>query len=494
MSTGGVFQLITNDGAQDRLLMATALLNQRLREIKRIRCKNPAIRDTTPTLTDIERTHVLYINANFKPFVAIGYEYQSTQAQFGIVSLGNEIAFSIPQFGDFFHDMVLNVELSSFSAAAGDQVYYTDFVGHRLMQLVQFEVNGNFLDQYDSNVMNFHYNFTVPDYKKRAWLQAIGQEIPESAYLTANPGVDEYRQQLAILSGPQTPKATQPTLSLWIPLLFWFNCDVRLSIPSVAVPYGQRFIYVQFATASQICASVNGTVFTPPNIIEANLYINNIFVNPEVHDIFIRRVGFVMIRVHLQQSSNENVAADQLLLNQMKFPIETLYVGLQPTINLTGPDNMTDWHKYYNVATTLIPMPVAIANSASPPFPPYVLAFSQAIWRSASPTIDTMEINNHGVELYYPTPSQFFSQYVPYKYGGKITAPYDIGMSMITFNLFPGGYQPSGHFNLSQARDTYLNWTGATISTSNPAIFQIIGIAINFLLIAEGTCILRFNV
>ena len=30
MSTGGIFQLITNDGKQDKMLMATDLLNKRL--------------------------------------------------------------------------------------------------------------------------------------------------------------------------------------------------------------------------------------------------------------------------------------------------------------------------------------------------------------------------------------------------------------------------------------------------------------------------------
>jgi hypothetical protein len=61
MATGGIFQLITNDGKQDRMLMATALLNKRLLEIERMRARNPQIKDPTPTLVDIERTHVLDI-------------------------------------------------------------------------------------------------------------------------------------------------------------------------------------------------------------------------------------------------------------------------------------------------------------------------------------------------------------------------------------------------------------------------------------------------
>lgn len=64
MATGGIFQLITNDGKQDRMLMATALLNRRLLEIERLRSMNPQIKDPTPTLVDIERTHILFMNAH----------------------------------------------------------------------------------------------------------------------------------------------------------------------------------------------------------------------------------------------------------------------------------------------------------------------------------------------------------------------------------------------------------------------------------------------
>jgi len=55
--------------------MATKLLNQRLIDIERMRSRNPQIKDPTPTLVDIERTHILFMNAHFKPFAAIGYEY-----------------------------------------------------------------------------------------------------------------------------------------------------------------------------------------------------------------------------------------------------------------------------------------------------------------------------------------------------------------------------------------------------------------------------------
>ena len=63
MSSGGIFTLISNDGKQDSILMATTLLQQRLAEITAER-KAANRADPTPTLLDIERTHVLFMNAH----------------------------------------------------------------------------------------------------------------------------------------------------------------------------------------------------------------------------------------------------------------------------------------------------------------------------------------------------------------------------------------------------------------------------------------------
>lgn len=73
MATGGIFTIITNDGKQDRMLMATALLHDRLDRIWRYKkAQNPAAKDddvsVLPSLIDIEKTHILFTNAHFKPY------------------------------------------------------------------------------------------------------------------------------------------------------------------------------------------------------------------------------------------------------------------------------------------------------------------------------------------------------------------------------------------------------------------------------------------
>jgi hypothetical protein len=75
------------------------------------------------------------------------------------------------------------------------------------------------------------------------------------------------------------------------------NRDVRLAVPSVAIPYGQRFIKVRLAAGNKLVNLVPrganaglysdadvGGYLTYDNMLKSiELYINNLFVNPEIH-------------------------------------------------------------------------------------------------------------------------------------------------------------------------------------------------------------------
>ena len=333
MSAGGVFKLIANDGKADRMIMATELLNQRIKDIMCMRTRE-GYPDPTPTLIDIERTHILFVNAHFKPFAAIGFEYNKCRTNAGVPQFGSSVQFSIPQFGDFFNDMVVHATLAATQASVGvvppfpasvtltdvslanplfqssglvnaltgvytkytqeyvtangevvavgspaqNYVRYAEFVGERIFKQVSFEVNGNPLDQYTSEAMFFHRKFRLAPNKEVGWKRLVGQEVPVEAYsdlqsfapagaiagagpwtganlnlldfngqpvagAPVSPAVSG-RKLVSVVSGYQTPMAQQPILDLWIPLIFWFNKDPRLSIASVSIPYGQRFINI----------------------------------------------------------------------------------------------------------------------------------------------------------------------------------------------------------------------------------------------------------
>ena len=692
MSVGAVFKLIANDGKADRMIMATKLLNQRIKDVM---CARTAAgkADITPTLTDLERTHILYVNAHFKPFAAIGYEYNKVRPQSGSAMLGTGVTFSIPQFGDFFHDMVCRVRLSAAAAApqltppqgsaafpanqigavnaAGvytstsynivdafgnvlvsaqnyaatpytvtyqNFVRYCEFPGNRLFRHVKFDVNGNPLDAYDEMVPVMLEKFCTPPHKRAGYNRLVGQENPLTGYGgldyaqvtdqdqintpadvitrmsreqsnqtvalfqvkqlvsdTPNPAYaaqvagnpvtigptgaltvvgspvvplnpngqtaafqnqfDVSRKRYDIMNGPQTPKPMQAPLEIWNKLRFWFNDDVRLSVPSVAIPFGQRFITVDLAAANALLFefpsiyletvvdstdATNGlqlrkktyapifqkSSFTGGNpqqeyAVEAiELYINNIFVNPEVHDIFIKRIGFSLVRVYRQQWQTTDSQGGEILLSQLKWPIEYMFVGMRPkwNINSANTNVWRDWHRL----TRLVDATSDIAQafpSAAPQFSAAQPPLNMSNFQGASiaeppfsnlgsfvdrvipdqywlpvPTVDSMALTSHGIVIFDDYADQFFNSYMPFHYGGTaLCTPDDPGALFINMALFPRSYQPSGHLNVSRARETYLKWRSTYISSQTPTELIVVGVALNFLLITDGSAVLRYS-
>jgi hypothetical protein len=635
MSAGGVFKLIANDGKADRMIMATELLNQRIKGIMCMRAKQ-GFADTTPTLVDIERTHILFVNAHFKPFAAIGYEYNKVRANTGTPQLGGSVQFSIPQFGDFFNDMVVNTTLAQTSASVGtvpalpafvvgtDQVLtgtasvsgeentttgvytkythqyvdiqgnvltvgapasnfvrYAEYAGQRLFKKVKFEVNGNPLDEYTSEAYMYHQKFKVAPNKQVGWSRLVGQEVAIDAYsdILSVAGSSNYpasvtdledvngdaagaapvsasqttRRLTQVVNGPQTPKAVQPALDMWIPLIFWFNKDPRLSIASVSIPYGQRFITIDIANQSDILFAAPGNLFlrlttefqtsagtdkgkanaqavsdvkkfvtttpvlannsvidTTQAITSMELYINNIFVNPEIHDIYIKRIGFSLIRVHRYQQNRVAVNADNILLSQLKWPIETMFVGLRPAVNIAASNlnQYRDWHRLTLMTDNVINLDsksrgdvmtddtVVFNNAASAKHKTFFTQESseRLVYPVATETIDNLQLQAHGISIFNTFKSQFFRDYLPYTFGGaNINTPQDPGALMVNFCLYPGTYQPSGHINVSRAREFYLQYASSYVTSSTPADLIVVAYAVNFLLISDGSAVLRYS-
>ena len=656
MATGGIFQLITNDGKQDRMLMASELLSTRIEAARLNRIKNQL--DPTPTLYDIERTHILFTNAHFKPFAAIGFEYNKVSTNSGNPSLGSSITFSIPQFGDFFNDMVVHAILKQPKLETKDNnnqpidpsvqnlMRWCDYPGERLLKKVKFEVNGNPLDEYTSDAVNYHREFSIQPNKELAWKRCVGQEEPQNGYLDQpnweKSGVlssdIKYRAKIDGLGGLQTPTGQKTDdVELFIPLLFWCNKDPRLAVPSVAIPYGQRFITLDLATAGELFGEVargftSGTAYSEANVtrggklIDGNtalksieLYINNIFVNPEIHNIFIKRIGFTLIRVHRMQthesSGGVNGGQESILLQNLKWPIEAMCVGMKVSNYFNSASstesmraNLDKWYKFSTITsetrttqgwkaskvivnkysdisalTQLNGINKALFSlSNSDKYPTlklessvegvsihgvlsigdtlsfesthatgsiykvgpltignisdsgllitfvendneiinYSLVSNKDVFTNkelalnivktslvsnelsytvqvASPNIINISIKAHGIPIYNNFPGGFFNAYIPYNYGGhNLRAPSDCGAYLITFCLYPGTYQPSGHINISRAREFYIDYnTNSNINgaANKSGTLVIVASAINFLLISDGSAVLRYS-
>ena len=688
MSAGAVFKLIANDGKADKLITASELLKSRLIDIA---CDRRQKRlDPTPLLSDIEKTHILYVHSHFKPHAAIGFEYNKVRVSSGQATFGGSMQFSIPQFGDFFSDMVVHVQLSAAQAKAGtvtlpatiadhktrvknsivdafgkqlhpdtivattvtyrNLVRYCKHPGNRIFDKVKFEVNSNPLDEYDYLVPTMHEKFGVPPNKRTGYDRLCGQEVPRVGYGPLNqasvvdydfantqslgitnfdtkqssqtigvfanstvtstntttptkPSIignskvgilsdesstatsvvngvsvpeqyDVCRQHVKYVNGPQTPKPVQSPLDLWIPLHFWFNKDVRDAIASVSIPFGQRYITVNIAPQSELLFEypsvyLKTSTTTDNTILGANtgtgplgadvsagsktthkhvpvhqhngledvsigmdMYINNIFVNPEIHDVFIQRISFSLVRVYRQQN-RRLTSAEEVQLNQIKWPVEYMTLGLRPLWNITGTSGSTqvtaatdaadegtahsvtgtikgnrekwqDWNKFtYNVSCftdqSSTVSALGFGGTTDAPAPDFDVtsdgsAPTKTAYSVPVSTIDSLSLSAHGVTIFDTMSDMMFNQYIPYTYGGcAVNTPDDTGVMMINFSLFPGQKQPAGHLNVSRARETFVKFQSSYLSSKTPGDLCIVAYCINFLLISDGSAVLRFS-
>jgi hypothetical protein len=509
MSVGGVFTLINNNGVQDKLIMASDALRKRIKEIScerlsELRKKYPGVKDSDimkktqnwmPTLAAIEKRHILFVNATFKPFVAMAHEYSKTPPK-GAPAFGGTFNFTMPVIGEFVNDAVVYFKLEGFSAKNSlDKVRYVELLGHRICKTTRFKLNEVELDSYTSDRHNVKYQFHVPQNKEAGYLRCMGQEVPKLGFLTADPRVDEVREYRYFADGPQTFRTVQPTLELWIPLLFWFK-DIQTSLPNFLFPYGQTNVEIELEKEDNLLAFANysgntGQLYNSPVIKECSLYMNHIFLLPEIHKIFMKRFGFQLIRVTRTHrvpvlSSSEG----SVLLQQIKWPIECLYVAFRPTINLT---NSQRWHKNTVITANEVKQSVVTGGSTT--------QINDAIYYSEEHVVSSLSLRAHDITIYPELPPSFYNSYLPMRYGTNLKTPRDIGWYMMNFNINPGDYQPSGHFNSSRDRELYLSYVSAIdpslrvpyIRAANPVELIVVADCINFLLVANNTAILRFS-
>lgn len=261
--------------------------------------------------------------------------------------------------------------------------------------------------------------------------------------------------------------------------------------------------YKKVVTLTPVLAT-GSVVDTTQQISNMDLYINNIFVNPEIHDIYIKRIGFSLIRVHKYQQNTVQNSSESQLMNQLKWPVEAMYIGMRPKANISSANvnQYKDWHRFTAFNEEVIAIP---AKSSSKTFLATSTILTAPKMSSQEtverlqvskpvPTIDTLKLTAHGITMYDAYKSAFYRDYLPYHYGAQsLVVPEDEGVHMLPFCLYPGTYQPSGHLNISRTRELYLEYQSSYVSSNNPCELHTQCDAINFLLISDGSAILRYT-
>lgn len=369
MSLGSRFALVVNNGLQDKLLIAHEELQKRIRVIKALKAQKPSIYGddvaVLPTLLELEKTHETFINNFYKPHIPIAFEYIKCQAT--VPKFGDRVIFQLPQVGDFVNDMVVHIKISGLRATdSRDRVRYVAFPGHRLIKKAQFLVNKGFvLDEYCSEDYNAFYQYEIPtEAQKKAWCRNVGQELPKLGFLSPDPTFNMQREYRYIGDGHQTLKYSHDTLEMFIPLLFWCR-ELKSALPSCIIPWGQLQISLDLALHTELIGIANGGGggdYIAPTIDFCNLYVNTISTTQDIYELYAKKFNFSLIRIHKEHRVVLTEPEGDVLLSNLKHPIENLYFSFRPQENGTLSQH---WYKNTKLTEQSYKVPVMARDTTA---------------------------------------------------------------------------------------------------------------------------------
>lgn len=540
MTTPGIFNLlITDDTEQDSYLIAQGKISERLKNIKKKKeieynnmikkteqdiknIMNKIIKTVNLTnrkilqnelkklqsalntyknnkndiikasIDDVNETHFLFINNQYKPFVEFGFNYIKTTVN-SAPNYGNQIEFNIQDNGDFISDMMIYIRLDKLKAYDEfDRVRYSDYIGHKILKKCQFVISNNVIDEYDRELYNIYYNLHTDEGKKISWLKCMGQEIPHVGTLISDPILDEHKELRYICNGFQTLKKEHPKLELFIPLLFWFNRDPRLALPNHLKPYGQIKVRIELEDANNLMNSIDivndnyHQNFDIPKIESCTLYTKHIYINSDIQDIFISKLGFNLIRIHKKVEKTLLYNSDRISIQELKFPIESLYIFFRPEINETGIDNFQTWNINSIANLSYIKTPVIYDNGGVD-----TLGINNIKYYNEIPIINEFSFEGNDLSTYGTQSINFYDGYLPYISGHRVMSNNN-NIYYLPFNIHAQKQQPSGYINLSKIRELYLEYSSDVIETYKPVKLYIYAKALNFLLLSKNSATLKY--
>jgi hypothetical protein len=537
MTTSAIFNLVLKDERFDQMLTASELLRARLDTLARER-KSKNLPTLEPPLVEIEKTHRLYMHSAYKPYVATASEYSKVQAAgdtSGALSVGSgtTVEFRFPTFGHFTSDMVVHFRIAAVGtttpviASGGGPLppdaspfyRYCAWPGLRLIKKAEFTSDSVLIDDYERDEAVAHTKHFVGSDHMTGWARCHGQQEPKKATFFNQQG---YTGVLEYCDGLQTPKYRHEAVDLIVPLQFDMCRDVSRALLNDVSRKSVRTITLSLAPLGEILQAMSqganptagvfpyvdsGNASNPTNLpfnklkFEATLYFNNLYVNPEIHDLFVARIKFQLWRGHRRMVAALTAPEGLILLNGLKWPVEYFMLTFRSRANVLDFDHW--WLGGYakpTVASEKLLVPAMIWNSG--------VAQAELVCRVAKPvsTLTTLmpppaalRLMAHGTPIFDYMPAQFYSSYTPLRYmagggeKGAMVSPMDASQFLVPLCLYPGSAQPSGHYNLSAGRELYLEYKNSAISETNPAEIFVTMSALNFLVINSDSYQLKYS-
>ena len=151
---------------------------------------------------------------------------------------GSTLTSTISRNGDLVHRMWLDVGVDrNVLADTGTYANWTNNTGHAFVKECEIEIGGQRIDRHYSQWLDVWNELT--DHEESEWV-GLNKHAAKNAYLKSHTSLPLY--------GTSDPEK----LKLYIPLQFWFNRNVGLALPLIALQYHEVELDVKFREISAL--------------------------------------------------------------------------------------------------------------------------------------------------------------------------------------------------------------------------------------------------
>jgi hypothetical protein len=261
----------------------------------------------------------------------------------GQADFGRRVTAVISRNADLMYRTYVQVTLPQVQLTAeGDRFRWLNYVGHRLLKMVEIEVGGSRIDRQYGDWMQIWTQLTQPVGTQVSFDEMVGNS-PDLVLLKDSNGValDATCAQ-SEMTNACVSRAGTPLKTLYIPLQFWYCRNPGLAIPLIALQYHEVRINVEFEQNYNCCYADNvaaGTNVAPDTVtslgngvsavaqlqlVAASLYVDYVYLDTEERRRFAQQSHEYLID-QVQFTGDETITASSNKI-QMNFnhPVKEL--------------------------------------------------------------------------------------------------------------------------------------------------------------------------
>tara|TARA_B100001094_G_scaffold299755_1_gene324696 strand:+ start:109 stop:1659 length:1551 start_codon:yes stop_codon:yes gene_type:complete len=257
----------------------------------------------------------------------------------GTPDFGNTVNCTISRNGDLIYKMYVQVTLPSITVSGSNKFRWLNWLGHILIKEVEIHIGGHLIDKQYGEWLHIWNELSQKTGLKEGYANMVGN-VPRLTQFVSNHSDNND----PILTYESSTSNDMPTVTLYIPLQFWFCRNPGLALPLVALQYHDVTLNIKFNELANCRAGDTATI---PSLGDTQLYVDYIYLDTDERRRFAQSAHEYLIEQVQYNGIKEITTVKNKIELTFDHPIkEIVWVVQKDSVIETPSSNNNDTAKH----------------------------------------------------------------------------------------------------------------------------------------------------